>query len=404
MSRRIWYLAPPLLAALAGCSDRTTTTSPHDATPPSLAPPAHSAKLEQLARKFARALADPVFRAYVKAELDASPVVEHKLHFQRFLGKSGGRARRELARASGETESQVDQEAQSALPAELYVPVPEHRSRWSGDAQVLVATAVADGDAPIAFDVTGNRQVLSPSEPPSTPVIALVPVETDFDRLAGPALQTCQPEDACGGGGGGGGSVPQPPAGLFMTYAHFVDDFEGWLKGNPEFEIHIMGQLGQSDSLLKYQCVGEHAGGPYVFDQNKRDWWGSVLLFSQAQLDAYKAQHPNHAIRIVALEDDDTACQMKVDQNRFRDLMNAIGPAYKDVTGAIDTITIAKIIKAKTSLEKLLAAVASWIKTNDELIGNAIEDKVVGQYFAGANWIVKGSGNVTNGWLKLEMR
>jgi hypothetical protein len=33
-----------------------------------------------------------------------------------------------------------------------------------------------------------------------------------------------------------------------------------------------------------------------------------------------------------------------------------------------------------------------------------VEDVVVGQSYPGANWIVKGDKNITNGWLKLEMR
>jgi hypothetical protein len=28
----------------------------------------------------------------------------------------------------------------------------------------------------------------------------------------------------------------------------------------------------------------------------------------------------------------------------------------------------------------------------------------VGKFYPGANWIVKGENNVTNGWIKLEMR
>ncbi|HXE56391.1 MAG TPA: hypothetical protein VNK43_00175, partial [Gemmatimonadales bacterium] len=198
---------------------------------------------------------------------------------------------------------------------------------------------------------------------------------------------------------------PAPPApGLYMTYAHMVDDFEGWLKGSPEFEIHIMGQAGTSDSLVKYQCAGEHAGGPYAYDQNGLDWSGSVLLFSQAQIDAYKQQHPGHSFRIIALEDDDTACVMKVSQDRWAALMNAINAAFRDLTGARDTLTFVRLVKAARSLQAVLSKAASWILTNDELIGNAIEDKVVAEFHPGANWIIRGENNVTNGWIKLEMR
>ena len=48
---------------------------------------------------------------------------------------------------------------------------------------------------------------------------------------------------------------------------------------------------------------------------------------------------------------------------------------------------------------------AGLIKTNDDLIGNAVEDKVVGDFsHIGFNWIVKGDNNVTNGWLDLQMK
>ena len=40
----------------------------------------------------------------------------------------------------------------------------------------------------------------------------------------------------------------------------------------------------------------------------------------------------------------------------------------------------------------------------DDLIGNAIEDTVVGEFHSGSNWMVRGENNVTNGWLKLQMR
>jgi hypothetical protein len=65
-----------------------------------------------------------------------------------------------------------------------------------------------------------------------------------------------------------------------------LQHFEGWLKGSPEYEIHILGQSGASDSLTSYQCAGEHASGLYVFDQNNLDWTGNVLLFTQSQLTA----------------------------------------------------------------------------------------------------------------------
>ncbi|MGH7612992.1 MAG: hypothetical protein ACREMW_02980, partial [Gemmatimonadales bacterium] len=207
-----------------------------------------------------------------------------------------------------------------------------------------------------------------------------------------------------GGGGGGGGSTPSP-AGLYMTKAHFVDDFEGWLRGNPEFEIHILGQAGTTDSLTDYQCAGEHAGGPYVFDQNGKDWSGSVLLFSQQQINAYKAAHPGHSMRVFAVEDDDTACKIVANKADLNQILQVVDDLYSKRTGGRDTTTSAgRLYKAAKVLRNLWTLIASFIKTNDELIGTAIEDQVVGIFYPGFNWIVKGQNNVTNGWLKLEMR
>src|SRR5205807_7303032 len=140
--------------------------------------------------------------------------------------------------------------------------------------------------------------------PPATPVIALVPVETDFTPV--PSMQLCM--EGCGTGGGGSPpppppAPPPPPSGLYMTQAHFVDDFEGWLKGAPEFEVHVLGQKGQSDSLTDYQCAGEKQPAPYYFDQNGLDWSGSVMVFSKSQIDAYNAAHPGHNVRVYVVED-----------------------------------------------------------------------------------------------------
>jgi hypothetical protein len=352
--------------------------------------------MDRLARRVARAVADADFRATLKLELDRSPFTEQKIHFQQFLLKSNGQALRQLARLSGEAQEDVESDARAA-PLELYFPVPEHRAGWNGGTEVLVAIARDDGDAPIAYDVTGRRQVLSPDAPPVTPVLAVVPVETDFDQ------KTVEPFICCAGGPA---PTPTLPPGLYMTSARFVQDFEGWLKGSPEFEIHILGQAGSSDSLTDYQCAGEPAPGYYRFDQNSTSWSGSVLLFTQTQLNNYRAAHPNQNFRIIAVEDDDTGCQIKFDANRFKNLQATINAQYPNLTGSKDTSSSAlgKYIKRANALQKILRSVYSFITTQDDLIGNAIEDVVVGQFVAGANWIVKGEGNVTNGWLKLEMR
>jgi hypothetical protein len=390
---------------IAACS--RTPTAPHDAAsiPDASTLTNHGPEreaMDRLARRVARAMADPAFRSYVKEQLDRSPFSEHKVQVQGFLRGSNGRALKELARLSATSENEVEEDATNATPLEMYFPVPAHRAKWSGGPDLLVASAWEDHESPVAYDVRGKRQLLSADSPPATPVLAVEPVETDFAHPLGQGSQaTCTV--ACGGGGGGG-PIP-PPGGLYMTYSHFVQDFEGWLKGDPEFELHILGQSGTSDSLKDYQCAGGAASSYYRFDQNSLTWTGSVLLFSQTQLNNYKSAHPNQNFRVVALEDDDTGCAIKFDANRFKNLISTVQTQYPNLTGSKDTATtIVKYVKRANALQKILAAAYSFITTQDDLIGNAIEDVVVGVSYPGANWIIKGESNVTNGWIKLEMR
>jgi hypothetical protein len=408
MSRGIPLGVLAVAAALTAC-DRTPPTSANEhAIPPAESPASHysleRAAMDRLARRLAQSLADPAFRSSLKAELDRSPFPESKLHLQRLLQASDGRFLKEVARLSTSDEAEVEADAKLSIPVEVYFPVQAHRAGWTGGPDLLVASAREDREEPIAYDVTGRRQTLSADTPPATPVLAVVPVETNFDQPLGPGAEaTCTECSPGGTGGGGTGSVT--PVGMFMTYSHFVQDFEGWLKGSPEFEFHILGQAGTSDSLRDYQCAGAAANGYYRFDQNELDWTGSVLLFSQAQLNGYKTTHPNQNFRIIALEDDDTGCSIKFDSDRFRRVITAIQTEYPNVTGAKDTTSgLLKYVKRANALQKILQAIYSFITTQDDFIGNAIEDKVVGQFFAGANWVIKGEDNKTNGWIKLEMR
>jgi hypothetical protein len=387
---------------IAACSDRAVTPP---ADTPATSITASSKRPEALARMVAKGLKNAAFRAYLKAQLDASPYREHKLQFATFLAANSARALREIAAESGTTTDALAAEAKAAIALEVYFPVPQHRAAWAGDEQILVATALTDDDPPIAFDPEGRRQVLDPRSPPATPVLAVVPIETDFSVRPARVLE-CIVE--CDGGGGTIGDVnppPPPPPGLYMTKSHFVKDFEGWLKGSPEFEVHILGQKGTTDSLMSYQCAGEHAGGPYTFDQNDLDWSGNVLLFSKTQLDQYNAGHPNQNVRVFVVEDDDTACQIKTDPTRFQNLILAVDSAYGKLTTGNDSSTaVSKAYKYAKALYNVWQALAHWLRSNDELVGNAVEDVVVGTVYPGYNWFVKGEYTVTNGWINLLMR
>jgi hypothetical protein len=401
-------LHPPRIIALAtvvsvaACADRAPVTAPRETGSEPIASLATvSRQPEALAKLVARGLKNPAFRAYLKAQLDASPYREHKLQFQTFLAANGSRAVREIAEENGITQESIAAQAKAAIGLEVYIPVPAHRAAWTGDENILVATALTDDDPPVAYDADGRRQILDPKTPPATPVLAVVPVETDFSRTPAKVID-CGTD--CGGTGGGGTFPPPPPPapGLYMTKSHFVQTFESWLKGDPEFEVHILGQKGQTDSLIDYQCAGEHAGGPYTFDQNNLDWSGNVLLFSKDQLDQYNAAHPNQNVRVFVVEDDDTACQIKTDPERFQKLIAKVDSAYNRLTTGNDSSSaVTKYWGYAKAAYNIWQALASWFKSNDELVGNAVKDQIVGAYYPGYNWFVKGESNTTNGWINL---
>jgi hypothetical protein len=401
--------AAAALISLAACAEGSTPLDPASGIPPAgVVPglvqanqPEQAARHQRLARRLARALRNDQFRDAVYRELRASTEREGKIHLQRFLAP-GSVARQRLAELNDEAPQGVGADLEASEAIEIYLPVPAHREGWQGGTDVLVGTAESDREAPIAFDVDGRRRTLDPLRPPALPVIALGRAETAFaPRLAASTCITGCDEEP-----GSGGSTPVVSTpGLYMTYASFTQTFEGWLKGSPEFEVHILGQDGSSTAMKSYQCAGAQAGAPYQYDQNDKQWSGSVLLFSQTQLDAFKAAHPTHSIRVFLLEDDDGACAIKLDSTRVATLFKQLQTAYGSLTGGKDeTLFSLKTFVKAASLLNLFKSGWSAITTQDDLVGNAIEDVVAGQFFPGANWVIKGENTITNGAIRLEMR
>ncbi len=430
MNARLRLAALLLLATAVGCADHEPSapgdspgavSGPGAITPePNSSPEAQ--RLERQAKRLALALGDPALREYLYTQLQGSPIVENKLQFQRLLDRDNRRVASAMASADGQPQAAILQDASTGIASELYFPVPGHLQRWDGGPDLLVATALKDGDVPVAFNPQGQRILLDPRMPPSTPVLALVPQETDFDRLPGPRDAICSVDD-CGGdgngqggggssGGGSGGPTGSPPnQSLYLTRAQFVDTFEGWLKGKPEFELHVLGPAspGDTTTMVSFQCVGEHAPDGYFWDMNSTNWSGTAKVFTQAQMDALEQAYPGQSYMILALEDDDTACEIKTNQDRWGDALSAAQEAYNSYTGLKDIkiITIngtTRIITAAKSGAKLITAVANLIKTNDDIIGIAISDSVVGRTSSIGHWAVMEGASKVNGWLNLVMQ
>ena len=407
------------LASLAGCADQSDVTAGIDPTTPtatgtdqSAAPvEADRGRHERLARRVALALKDDGFRHTVLMAFKNSPFREGKIHLQNFLEGRGGVEVQRVADRSGESDQVIKTDLDQAKPIELYMPVAAHRRSWQGDADVLVATGETDGDSPVAFDTNGRRIVLDRRTPPNTPVISLVRAEQDFSRpplALGCAFDcdgTVQPPNP-------GGITPVPGGGgLYLTQTRFDDTYESWIKGAPELEVHVLGQVGQGDSLTTYQCAGENMAAPYYYNQNDTLWTGNVLLISQAQIDQYKLGHPNQNLRIFVVEDDDGSCEIRLSKDRMRILLNNLKVIYGDLTGGIDSTKskpvggLDRFWKRANMLLVAFRAARNLIVTQDDPLGNAVEDPVVaGAWFSGANWVIRGENNAVHGAIRVEVR
>lgn len=415
--RRSLALTTALLA-VAACSDLPTPApapeGPALARAPDWQPPddPERARDQRLARQFALALNNPQFRAEVLAGFDGSRLREGRLHLQRFLQRENGLGLARLAALSGTPAEALRADLSAAPDMEVYLPVPLHRARWRGGPGVLVATSRADHEAPVAFDLRGRVHVLDPTTPPDTPVIALQTWEgKDDPNCADELSKACSGTGDGGGGGGDDGSTsgpsPAPSGGLFLTGTRFYDRFEGWLKGAPEFEVHVLGHKSGTSEMVSYQCVGEQAGGPYLWNQDELTWTGNVLVFSQVQLDQFDAAHPGQGVRILVLEDDDGPCEIKVDRDRITQLFKTVDAVYDAWTSGkqVKITSATKLFERARSLYDLLSGLASFFRTNDEIVGTAIHDPTTaGMVTPGAEWIVKNDKNVATGALRLEMR
>src|SRR5438034_9573955 len=106
-------LAVATLAAVLGCADRAPVTEPDGGVQAAASIATLSKRPEALAKIVAKGLRNAAFRAYLKAQLDASPYREHKLQFQTFLAANSGHALRQIASENRSEERRVGKEGKA---------------------------------------------------------------------------------------------------------------------------------------------------------------------------------------------------------------------------------------------------------------------------------------------------
>lgn len=410
---------------------------------------ANPGALDEVARALALALGNPTVRTRTRAAMrNSRHTVEHKLHFEQLLSTGPrGQLINLMASSTNRTLQAMQDLVDDAGPLEVYVPVDSHRSAWTGGSSVIVAWVAEDIDAPIGYDLSGQPVTLDPDVAPTTPTVALVPIETDFSEEldevgfvneddANGAIGTyvptgigtgslmpppCEPEPGlgCGGGGspggGGGGGAPDP--GLYLERSNVEDLGESWLKGDPEIEVHVF-EMIREDRLHSYLpgtsytsvCqAGQYNSISYTrrFDQNDEDWYGRALILSDSQLDDFPidATDPDNterAFAVVLWEDDDKPCELVTALDLWMEAVYFAGAnitIVKAIGQLADGNVLQGIVYAAAGLYGLIDRGLNLFSTNDDLVGWAAfttETSTVSH-------ILHTEGGDTNGTIKLKL-
>jgi hypothetical protein len=412
-----------LLTALVACADPVSRTVGVDGTsnvksqPASLAPSEERADLSKVARLVARALDNEPARQHLKGDMRKAPYREHKLELGPYLRSKDGRALLDrMVALNGGTDADLFRTVSAIRRLEFYMPVANHREKWTGSADVLVVSQLDESEPVVAFDERGNQIAVDRNVAPSQPTLSIVPVETRFDqpmsaassrnvRDAGGAaigtLEAVKPRTsslvACDYSCDGGGGVTSPTVapGIYLEFSRILDFKEPWFRGDPELEVHIQGptDLGAPRYGADLSCSGEHAYDyPKVFDQNTAFWEGSVMLFSGSQVAAYASKF-TEGFHVMFWEDDNEPCTLKLDNNALLDLLKSVANAFG--TAAVKAGSSIPLA-AGAFLATLFANPGGWLLTNDDFLGVAVDQISAGYNYPGNTHVIM-DGTTLNG-------
>ena len=397
-----------LFAGIGGCSDPirsvAPTASPDIVASAGWAPSEERVALSTIAKLVAVAMDHEPARQHLKRDLRAAPFREHKLELTPYLrSKDGSALLTRMAAASGGDESGVFSTLSAIRSLELYMPVAAQRETWTGKADILVVSQLEESAPIVAFNESGGEVTLDRKTPPDQPTLSIVPVETRFDQPMdlkksknvrdqnGQAIGTLEPYaltqssliacgETCGGGGSGGGT--SLPPGIYLEFSRFMDMKEPWFRGDPEIEVHIQGPfMGAAPTYADdLSCSGEH---PYdsrkYFDQNGSFWSGQVLLFSEAEVTAF-TQKFTDGFHVMFWEDDNQPCTLKLDTNTLTQALQSTAAALGTV--AIKVLPKANwVIVAAAFLGTLFTNAGSWLTTNDDFLGVAVDQSGTSYYY-----------------------
>jgi len=415
-----------LFAAISACSDPVERTVGPTPSPDIVASASSGqqgeerAALTTIARLVAISLNNEAARQQLKRDMRAAPFREHKLELSPYLrSKEGQTLLTRMAAANTSNENAVFATLAAIRPLEFYMPVPAHREKWTGKADVLVASQLEESAPLVAFDESGAQVAVDVKTAPNQPTLSIVPIETRFDLPMDPkksrnqrdengaAIGTLEPfeltqsnliacDATCGGGGGGGGGTTIPP-GIYLEFSRLIDEKEPWVRGDPEIEVHIQGPyMGSAPTYADdLSCSGER---PYdsrkYFDQNGNFWSGRVLLFGEDEVVAF-TQKFGDGFHVMFWEDDNQPCTLRLDTNSLTALLQSTAQATTTV--AIKVLPGANwVIVTAAFLGSLFSNAGAWLTTNDDFLGVAVDQASAGYYYPDNTHVIM-DGRTFNG-------
>jgi hypothetical protein len=298
------------------------------------------------------------------------------------------------------------------------MPVAKHRETWKGKEDVLVVTQLEQSTPITAYDEAGRAVTLDRKNPPTQPTLSIIPVETAFNQPMDPtssrnardengeaigtleeaplrpaALVACKAE--CDSGGTVTG--PSVPPGLYLEFSRILDAKEPWFRGDPEIEVHIHGPSSTANPRYgdDLSCSGEHAFDyRKVFNQDGAFWEGRVMLFSNDEALAYVSKF-SEGFHVFFWEDDNEPCTLRLDTNSLVNLVQATGSAAGMV--AIKLIPGASWwVVGGAFVAQVFSNVGSWLLTDDDFLGIAVDQRQVGSPYPGNTHIIM-DGQTLNG-------
>jgi hypothetical protein len=221
-----------------------------------------NAEFDRLAKGLAESLANPHLRNYLRKQIKESRKREKILRLDKFLeGATKEKNIPEQAKARGRLKAARDTKKKLGTKKNLdifgtdeidvYFPVPEHRGKWNGGDDLLVAFAPVVDESElteiVAYSVkNGKRVSLDPQKAPETPVVVVT--LTEHESLDVPDVPQAPADEPVPESNPPVPDGPEPPlenAGkpvgsnsrIEMQYLKIFDDHEPWTAGAPEIYV-----------------------------------------------------------------------------------------------------------------------------------------------------------------------